>query len=492
METLSTLSEIGSRANGDVYLGVVGPVRSGKSTFIKRFMEVAVIPYITQEEEKKRATDELPQSGDGKTIMTVEPKFIPANAVSLAVSENLSISVRMIDCVGYLIDQAQGYLEDGKMRMVKTPWFSETIPFDEAAKIGTKKVIQDHATIGICVVTDGSIGDFKREDYLDAEHAIMEELKQIQKPYVIVLNSKIPGDEKTIQLARQLEESCGVPVLPMNVMNMTEEEANKVLKEALYQFPISKIDVALPKWVAVLAEDHPIKQSISVMIESSMEQAIRVKDVSKITEILSQNEYLSSVTMQSVDTSTGIVTMVLEVKEELYNQVLEDLVGCKIEDRAELMRVLTDFVEAKKNYSLIASAFQMAEETGYGYSAPDLKAMAIQAPEKTKNGSRYGVKVKAKACTYHIVKVNLESSFEPSLGDKVQCDYFYDYIKKAYDEDPLKVLDCEIFGTKFGDIIRSGVQAKLSTLPEPIKQKLQVLLHTVVNKGKSNLIAFVF
>ncbi len=492
METLSVLKDIGLRNNGDIYLGVVGPVRVGKSTFIKRFMEVMVIPHITNEDDKKRALDELPQSGLGKTIMTMEPKFVPANAVEINVEENLSVKVRLIDCVGYIIENSQGYLEDGKMRLVKTPWFSETIPFDEAAKIGTQKVIKEHSTLGICIVSDGTITDFKREEYVSAEEQVIEELNSIEKPYVIVLNTKTPSAEPTLNLKNELEKKYNVPVIAVNVESMTENDATEILRQALYQYPISNIDVALPNWVSVLDENHYLKQSIKNSIEEAMGNARTIRDVNTINDVIKNNEYIANSSLSNVDTGTGVVTVQMEVKDGLYETILKELVGCEISDKAQLIAVLTEFVKAKREYQLIGSALQMAETTGYGFSSASLETMKIEKPTATKSGNRYGVKIKAVASTYHIIKVDLETSFEPTLGSKMQSDYFLDYLLKAYEEDPKKVLECELFGQKFGDIIKAGITGKLATLPEPIKIKLQQLIKTISNKGKSNLIAFVF
>lgn len=492
METLSILKDIGLRNNGDIYLGVVGPVRVGKSTFIKRFMEVMVIPHITNEDDKKRALDELPQSGLGKTIMTMEPKFVPANAVEINVEENLSVKVRLIDCVGYIIENSQGYLEDGKMRLVKTPWFSETIPFDEAAKIGTQKVIKEHSTLGICIVSDGTITEFKREEYLSAEEQVIEELNSIEKPYVIVLNTKTPSAETTFNLKNELEKKYNVPVIAVNVESMTENDATEILRQALYQYPISNIDVALPNWVSVLDENHYLKQSIKNSIEEAMGNARTIRDVNTINDVIKNNEYIANSSLSNVDTGTGVVTVQMEVKDGLYETILKELVGCEISDKAQLIAVLTEFVKAKREYQLIGSALQMAETTGYGFSNASLETMKIEKPTATKSGNRYGVKIKAVVSTYHIIKVDLETSFEPTLGSKMQSDYFLDYLLKAYEEDPKKVLECELFGQKFGDIIKAGITGKLATLPEPIKIKLQQLIKTISNKGKSNLIAFVF
>ena len=490
MDTLEILKNIGSRNNGDVYLGVVGPVRVGKSTFIKRFMEEVVIPNIENEEEKLRAKDELPQSGDGKTIMTVEPKFVPSNAINVSVDENITIKIRLIDCVGYIIDNANGYLEDGKMRMVKTPWFSDAIPFDEASKIGTKKVIKDHSTLGLVILNDGTINDFNRDDYLQVENKIIEDVKNENKTFVIVLNSKMPNGDKTLKLKEELESTHNVPVIPCDVLNLTRSDANTILKEALEVYPISGIEMNLPKWISSLDEEHYIKVSLKESLEKAMNEARIIKDVSKITDVLKENEYLIDCKIVNVDTGSGIVTVQMDVDEGLYEKVLEELVGCKIQDKAELIEVLSKYVRAKKDYDLIGSALEMAESTGYGFASG--KTMKIERPELSKVQGRHAIKVKASTECYHIIKVDVGTTFEPVLGSKEQADYFLNYLISAFDKDEQKLLECEMFGRNFRDILQESIISKTNSLPEGVKLKLQQILRIISNKGKGNLIAFVF
>lgn len=492
MDTLQVLKDIGQRNNGDVYLGVVGPVRVGKSSFIKRFMEVVVLENIQNEEDKKRALDELPLSGQGRTITTIEPKFIPANAISIPVEDSLSVNVRLIDCVGYIIDSSNGYLEDGKMRMVKTPWFSEAIPFDEAAKVGTQKVIKDHSTLGIVLLSDGTVNDFSRVDFYSSERKVIEEVQKQEKPFVIVLNSKTPHSEQTLKIKEELEATYQVPVINVDVVNMNREDATGILKEALYQYPISGIDISLPKWVDSLDDSHYIKVSINESMEKAMDSAKIVKDVDKINQVLTENEYISEVKITNVDTGSGIVSVQVSVHEDLYEVVLEELVGCKISDKSELIHLLSQFVKAKKDYDLIGNALEMANATGYGFASSPIEEIKIDKPELTKNGNRYGLKVKAATSCYHIIKVDINTAFEPILGGKEQAEYFLEYLTKAYEKDQLAILDCELFGRKFKDILQETISSKLNNLPEPIKQKLQQIIKIISNRGKGNLIAFVF
>ena len=485
------LKDLGSRNNGDVYLGVVGPVRVGKSTFIRKFMEVCVLDKIVNEEDKKRAIDELPTTGDGKTITTVEPKFVPSNAITLSL-DDINVNIRLVDCVGFIIESASGYLEDGKMRMVQTPWFNEAIPFDDAAKIGTQKVIKDHSTLGIVLLSDGTINDFSIEDYSDAEQRILEEMTMLEKPYVIVLNSKMPNGEQALKRKEQLTNKYNIPVICVDVKNMTQDEASLILKEALYQFPIQGIELTLPTWVQALDEEHQIKKSLKESINQAMLEAKIVLDVDKISDVIAQNEIVKECVLTNVDTATGLCTIQVDVIDGLYEVVLKELVGCEINDKAQLISILSEYVKAKKDHDLIGAALKMAKETGYGFTSSSVDKFIINRPEVIKSGNRYGVKVHATTSTYHIIKVDVETSFDPILGSKEQADYFQNYLLEAYELDPLKILECELFGRRYQDIIYQGISMKLNSLPEPVKLKMQHLLKTISNKGKGNLIAFVF
>ena len=490
-DNIKLLKDLGSRNNGDVYLGVVGPVRVGKSTFIRKFMEVCVLDNITDENDKRRAIDELPTTGDGKTITTIEPKFVPSSAICLTL-DDIKVNVRLVDCVGFIIESATGYLEDGKMRMVQTPWFNEPIPFDDAAKIGTQKVIKDHSTLGIVILSDGTINDFSVEDYLEAEKRILDEMISLEKPFVIVLNSKMPNGEKALKRKEELTNEYHIPVIIVDVKNMTSNEASIILKEALYQFPISGVELNMPTWVEALDEEHDIKKSLKDSINQAMLEARIVLDVDKITSVISQNEIVKECSLINVDTSTGLCTVQIDVKDGLYEVVLKDLVGCEITDKAQLIAILSEYVKAKKDYDLIGDALKMAKETGYGFATTSVDNYLIDRPEVIKSGNRYGVKVKATTSTYHIIKVDVDTSFDPILGSKEQADYFQNYLLESYEQNPLKVLECELFGRKYQDIIYQGISMKLNSLPDPVKLKMQHLLKTISNKGKGNLIAFVF
>ena len=492
MNTKELLKNIGTRTNGDLYFGVVGPVRSGKSTFIKKFMEMAIIPNIFDEGDKKRTIDELPQSGAGKTIMTTEPKFVPNNSVTINVEEDLNINVRLVDCVGYVINDSKGYKDEDGVRMVKTPWFEDAIPFDEAAKIGTQKVISDHSTIGIVVTTDGSISDIERENYVDAESEIINELIKLGKPFIVLVNSKDPNGEKTMKIVEDLKGKYNVPVLGLNIEMMNNDDISNLLKEALYEFPLSNIEVELPSWVNVLDGEHWLRKSLKESIYSAMSFAKKVKDVDGIGEIIEQNENIVSFKIVDVDTSNGIVKTSIEMEDDLYETVLKEVMGFDIDDPVTLLKVMQEYSKLKKDYESLSGAIEMAKTTGYGFATPGYDDINIEKPELVKQGNRYGVKVKASAPTLHIIKVDVETTFEPIIGMKEQSDSLVQYLGEGMDVDPKKIFEKQMFGRNMGDVIKDGINAKLTTLPDNTRIKLQNLMKTLANKGKTNLIAIVF
>ena len=492
MNTKELLKNIGARTNGDLYLGVVGPVRSGKSTFIKKFMEIAVIPNIVDEGDKKRTIDELPQLGVGKTIMTTEPKFVPNNSVTVNVESELNINVRMVDCVGYVIDGAKGYKDEDGVRMVKTPWFEDAIPFDEAAKIGTQKVITDHSTIGIVVTTDGTITDIDRENYVESENEIISELIKIGKPFIVLVNSTNPESDKTKHIVKELEEKYNVPVLGLDIDSLTNDGVSKILKDALYEFPLSNIEVELPSWVNVLTEDHWLRVSLKKSISEAMSEAKKVKDVSKIGDIIENNENIQSFKIIDVDTSSGLVKTFIEIEDNLYETILKEVMGFDIDDPVILLEVMQEYSKLKKEYEVVSGALEMARTTGYGFATPGINDFIVEKPELVKQGNRYGVKVKATAPTLHIIRVDVETSFEPIIGSKEQSESLIDYLKDGMDVNPKEIFDKQMFGQNMGNVIKEGVNAKLTLLPDNTRIKLQNLMKTLANKGKTNLIAIVF
>lgn len=488
MEKIDVIKSISERCGGDIYLGVVGAVRTGKSTFIKKFMESLVIPNISDEYERKRTLDELPQSAAGKTIMTTEPKFVPATATTIQI-EDFTASIRMVDCVGYVIDAAKGYEDDNGPRMVMTPWYSDPIPFVEAAEIGTEKVIKEHSTIGIVVTTDGSIGEIPRDEYVNAEETVINELKSIGKPFIVVLNSVHPMLPETEKLASSLKESYGVPVIPISVENMQERDMLGILKEALYEFPIEEVKVNIPEWIAILNYDHYLKKEYISKIKTSVVEINKLRDIDNITLGFKDSEYIEKSYISDIDTSKGEVTIQLDAPNGLYNQILNDIIGTNISSKAKMLAMFQELNEAKKEYDQIKGALKMVKQTGYGIAAPTLNDMKLETPEIIKQGSRYGVKLKAKAPSIHMIKVEVESTFEPIIGSELQSKELINSLTK--DGNSNDIWKSEIFGRSLDVIVQEGIQAKLSMMPDNIRYKLGTTLTKVINKGSNNMIAIV-
>ena len=491
MNKKELLESIAKRGNGEIYLGVVGAVRTGKSTFIKRFIENLVVPNITDEYERKKCLDEIPQSAKGRTIMTTEPKFVPSSGAKLKV-DDLEADIKLVDCVGFVIPNALGYEdEEGNPRMIKTPWFSDSVPFVEAAEIGTEKVIRDHSTIGIVVTTDGSFGELKREDYLEAEEKVISELLAIGKPFIIVLNSSHPEDTSTREIKDNLASTYNVPVLPINVETMEEKEILSILKEALYEFPVMDIAVDIPEWVHVLPNTHEVKKHYLEKIKESVTNVTKVRDVEDIMNHFTDSEIINKAYISNLDTSNGIVNIRLESSDALYQEILKSLVGDAATSKAGLLKVFTTYAEGKEELESIKEALKQTKSTGYGIVYPTLKDMKLNTPEIIKQGNRYGVKLHAVASSIHMMKVDVESTFEPIIGSELQSKELINYLMKDYQTDPSSIWKSEIFGRSLDVIVKEGIQAKLSIMPENTRYKLSQTVTKIVNKGSSNLIAFV-
>ena len=488
MEKKEIIKNIAMRTGGDIYLGIVGAVRTGKSTFIRRFMENLVIPNIQDEFEKKRALDELPQAASGKMIMTTEPKFVPANAARIMVDE-FTANIKMIDCVGYVIDDAKGIDDENGPRYVMTPWYSEPIPFVEAAEIGTEKVINDHSTIGIVITTDGSFGEFKRKDYVKAEENVINELKELGKPYIILLNSANPTNDDTINLTEELKNKYNVPVVPINVELMQERDMLNVLKEALYEFPVVEVKVNIPDWISILNPNHYVKKTYIEKMRDCVVAIDKIRDVETITKYFSDNEYIKKAYLSEINPATGEVTINLSAPDELYNQILKEIINADISSKADLLNLFQEFNEAKKEYDQIKSALKTVKQTGYGIAAPSLSDMKLETPEIIKQGSRFGVKLKAKAPSIHMIKVDVESTFEPIIGSEIQSK---ELIKSLTDsKNTNNIWKSEIFGRSLDVIVQEGIQAKLAMMPDNVRYKLCQTLTKIINKGSSTMIAIV-
>ena len=490
MDKQEIIKNIAKRSGGDIYLGVVGAVRTGKSTFIKRMVETLIVPHIEDEYERKRALDEIPQSAAGKTIMTTEPKFVPNNTATIKI-DDFTCNIRMIDCVGYMIDKAQGATDENGPRMVKTPWYNEEIPFIEAAEIGTEKVIKDHSTIGIVITTDGSIGDFERGDYVEAETRVIEELKSIGKPFIVILNSTHPTLPETVRLAESLKEQHQVPVLPISIEAMNEKDMYDILREALYEFPVLEVKVNMPEWIAILNPDHPVKENYINAIKESVVEIDKLKDIEHITEHFLNNDMIEKAYLSEVDPSTGIITITLTAPANLYNKTLTDIIKIDVKNKADLLALFQEFNTAKKEYDQIKYALKIVKQTGYGVATPAIEDMKLDNPEIVKQGPRYGVKLKAVAPSIHMIRVDVESTFEPIIGSEIQSKELIDYLTKDKDKNPKEIWKSEIFGRSLDSIVQEGIQSKINMMPDNIRLKLQTTLTKVVNKGSNNLIAIV-
>ncbi len=491
MQTIDILKDIGKRCNGDIYLGVVGPVRVGKSSFIKRFMEMAVIPYIEDPDAKIRATDELPQSGEGKMIMTVEPKFVPNQAAHIHVEENLGVNVRLVDCVGYVIDGAKGYKDEQGIRYVKTPWFLEAIPFDEAAKVGTQKVIQDHSTIGIVMTCDGSICEIEAQDYVQATDDVINELKDIGKPFVIVVNSKQPQSATCTQLVESLKQKHDVPVVALKVNEMTEADITEVLKAALFEFPIHEVKIEVPRWIALMDSSHWLKQTLDEALEQSLQEITRFKDVEKIATSMSEFDFIDKAFLSSIDTSSSSASLRIRERKGLYNEILNEILGQDEFDEALFLKQMQELMQMRKEYQAYQSAIQMVKQTGYGYALPIMDDIELSEPEIIKQGPRYGMKLTSTASTIHMIKVDIESTFEPIIGSKEQAEAFVQYLQSHGENNKEAIFDCDVFGRKLGDLINEGMRVKLASMNETACIRVHDILSKIVNKGKTNVIAIV-
>ena len=490
MEKIDIIRSITERTGGELYLGVVGAVRTGKSTFIKKVIETLVVPNIENDYEKKRALDEIPQSAQGKTIMTMEPKFVPSNGAKIKI-EDFTANVKLVDCVGYVIPGTKGYEDESGPRMIKTPWYDEEIPFVEAAEIGTSKVIKDHSTIGIVITTDGTIGEFERNDYIEAEKRVVTELKEIGKPFIVILNSTHPNQNETEQLADSLTIEYDVPVIPVSIEDMTERDLYSILKSALYEFPVMEVKINMPDWIACLSRDNWLKKIYIEKIRESVVEIDKLKDIETITNYFDDCEYISKSYLSDVDTSTGIVTVNLEATDELFNNVLNDLIGIDINSKSQLLTLFQDYEEAKREYDQIKGALKMVKATGYGVASPTLLDMKLDKPEIIKQNGRYGVKLKAVAPSIHMIRVDVESTFEPIIGSEIQSKELINYLMKDQTEETGSIWKSEIFGRSLDVIVKEGIQAKLSLLPENVRHKLQQTLCKLVNKGSGNLFAIV-
>ena len=480
--------DIAKRTQGDIYIGVVGPVRTGKSTFIRKFMENLVLPNIENEFKRERTQDEIPQSGSGKTIMTVEPKFVPADGVEIKIKDTVSLKVRMVDCVGYIVDGALGHEEEGKQRLVSTPWSQEAMTFEKAAEIGTKKVIRDHSTLGIVVLTDGSVTGIDRKNYLSAEERVINELKSLNKPFAVVLNTLDPYSESTELLRSELEEKYDVPIVPLNVLAMDEEDIENVMETVLYDFPLNEIRINLPKWVEGLERNHWIKNNIIFTLKQSIAEIGKLRDVDSIVKGFSELEFLEDTEVENVELGEGVISIDLTAKQDLFYNVLEEKSGFKIDGDHQLLNLVTKLSRVKNEYDKIESALYDAKTKGYGVVAPSLDELSLEEPEIIKQGKQYGIKLRANAPSLHIIKADISTEVSPIVGNQTQGEEMIKYLLDTFEENPSELWSSNMFGKSLNDLVKEQLQSKLYTMPEEIRVKIQKTLQKIINEGSMNII----
>lgn len=487
----SIYRDIAMRTGGDIYIGIVGPVRTGKSTFIKKFMEKMVIPNIQSEYRRERAKDELPQSAAGKTIMTTEPKFIPEEAAELEIGENVKLRVRLIDCVGYIVPSSLGYIENEAPRMVRTPWFEDEIPFNMAAEVGTQKVINEHSTIGLVITSDGSISDIPREEYEEAESRVISELKDIQKPFVVLLNCNNPESQSAREAVNAIKEKHGVDAIALNCLDIEEGDIECILEKILYRFPIRQIEIDMPKWVTLLDTTHWLKNDIYNHIKITFNKEIFVNDVPNLITEIETSENIVKTIFEGVDLGTGIAKIIIKLEEDLFYKILGETTGIEIDGEAGLMPCMIELAEIKKKYERVASALEEVEATGYGIVMPTMEELKLEEPQIVKQGGRYGVRLKAEAPSIHMMKAGITTEVSPIVGSEKQSEELVMYLLNDFEENPQKIWESNIFGKSLHELVNEGLHNKLYRMPSDARIKLQETIEKIINEGCNGLICII-
>lgn len=480
--------DIQNRTNGEVYLGIVGPVRTGKSTFIKRFMDLMVLPFMEDVHSRERTIDELPQSAQGRTIMTTEPKFIPKDAAEITLGDDTRVKIRLIDCVGFMVDGATGHMEGNANRMVKTPWFDYEIPFVEAASIGTQKVIKDHATIGIVVTTDGTIGELSREGYIEAEERTIQELSGIGKPYVIVLNSNKPYSEEATQLVEELKEKYQTAVIPVNCEQLRKDDVYRILEQILYEFPVVRVEFFIPKWAEMLSADHPMKAEIIKTAAQILGNMRKTKDV--YAQEFAPEHYISRIKVEELDLASGCVKIRMDVAEKYYYENMSELAGVPISGEYELISLIREMSERKDSYDKVADAISAVQMKGYGVVGPGLSDIRMEEPVLIRHGNKFGVRIKAVSPSIHMIKANIETEIAPIVGSEEQANDLISYIRQGQQSEE-GAWETNIFGKSIGELMEDGIRNKISMMDDECQMKLQDTMQKIVNDNNGGMVCII-
>ncbi len=491
MTSTSIYKDIAARTGGDIYIGVVGPVRTGKSTFIKKFFETLIIPNMPADFARERMIDELPQSSAGRTIMTTEPKFVPEKAADIVLDNQTKLNVRLVDCVGYIVPSSLGYIENEAPRMVKTPWFEDEIPFNMAAEIGTQKVIKEHATIGLVITSDGSISEIPRDEYEEAEERVVNELKEINKPFIMLLNCMYPQSAAAVSLAKELEEKYSVPVVPVNCLHITEEEIKDILNKVLFEFPLKKVVIRLPSWIKGLDAESDFKKNLISDIKSSSDSLKKMRELECFTSSLCECQDVVYSNIEKIHLGDGTAFVKADIDNRIFYDIISEIAGIEIHNDAQLIDNIKELMSIKHKYRKIEAALEQVNSTGYGIVMPSIEELSLEEPEIMKQGSRYGVRLKASAPSIHLLKADIKTEVAPIVGSEKQSEDLIKYLLDGFEEDPSKIWESNIFGKSLNDLVNEGLRAKLMHMPNEARMKLQQTLERVINEGCNGLICII-